>query len=293
LTARAPDTDPRTRRLAGSDGLVLVANVWGSDGSPPLVLLHGGGQTRAAWGEAAERLAALGWQVIAPDLRGHGESEWSADGGYDLDVFADDVRALVSGLDGAPVLVGASLGGLSSLIAAGEKPRATTRALVLVDVAHRPDRQGVRRIVDFMTARPEGFASLEEATASVAAYLPHRAPPRDPEGLRRNLRRRGSRWVWHWDPRMVDRFSGRIDPAGAAERHLAAARNADVPVLLVRGGISDVLSEEIAAEFCAAVPRSERVDVPDAGHMVAGDRNDRFVEAILPFLALLKGGEGE
>jgi pimeloyl-ACP methyl ester carboxylesterase len=263
----------------------LAADMWGHESSPSLVLLHGGGQTRHAWGEAGPRLAALGWRVIAPDLRGHGDSEWSPDGAYDLDLFAGDVRALVSELGGRPVLVGASLGGLSSLLAAGEAPRAAVRALVLVDVAHRPNPIGARRIIEFMSAHPTGFESVEEAAAAVSAYLPHRRRPDDDGGLRNNLRRRGSRWVWHWDPRILERLRGRLDRPGAAERHLAAARHADVPILLVRGGISDVVPEDIAAEFCRLVPRAQRVDVTGAGHMVAGDQNEQFIDAIVPFLA--------
>jgi pimeloyl-ACP methyl ester carboxylesterase len=280
-------------RVAVSRGAELVADTWGDERSRPLILLHGGGQTRAAWGEAGARLAALGWRVLAPDLRGHGDSDWSADGAYDLDLFADDVRALVAATAGRPVVVGASLGGLSSLLAAGEPPRAAVRALVLVDVAHRPEATGARRIVEFLGSRPDGFASVEEAAAAVAAYLPHRTPPDDHEGLRRNLRRRGERWVWHWDPRLLDRLPGSIDAPAAAERHLAAARRVDVPILLVRGGISDVVSEAIAAEFCERVPGVERVAVADAGHMVAGDRNEHFVEAIMPFLARLSRRQAE
>ena len=270
---------------AGRGGVALAADVWGAEDAPPLLLLHGGGQTRGAWGAAGPRLAALGWKVVAPDLRGHGESEWSPDGAYDLDLFADDVRALVAAVGGRPVLVGASLGGLSSLLAVGEAPRAAARALVLVDVAHRPDPAGARRIVDFLAADPDGFATVDEAAAAVAAYLPHRERPDLLDGLRRNLRRQGGRWVWHWDPLLLERLAGRIDAPGAAERHLAAANAARVPILLVRGGISDVVPEDIAAEFCASVPGAQRVDVAGAGHMVAGDRNEHFIEAILPFLA--------
>ena len=287
---RAANRAPLLRRFAGSDGCVLAADVWGDKDAPPLVLLHGGGQTRGAWAGAGPRLAALGWNVVALDLRGHGESEWSPDGAYDLELFADDVRAVVGALHEPPALVGASLGGLSSLLAAGEAPRAEVRALVLVDVAHRPDPAGVRRIIDFLSARPDGFASLDEAAAAVADYLPHRQRPDDLDGLRRNLRLQGDRWAWHWDPRLLERLPGRIDAAGAAERHLTAARAAGVPILLVRGGISDVVDEEIAAEFCAGVPGAERVDVADAGHLVAGDRNERFIEAILPFLARIREG---
>lgn len=278
------DALSRPRSFAGGGGIRLAANTWGAASSPPLLLLHGGGQTRHAWDRTGPRLAELGWRVIAPDLRGHGTSQWSADGDYDLDLFADDVRALVAELGDRPVLVGASLGGLSSLLAAGEAPRAAIRALVLVDVAHRPDPRGVRRIVEFMRHRPDGFASVEEAAAAVSAYLPHRTRPYDPERLRNNLRRHGDRWVWHWDPRMPAGFEGRTDPPGMAERLLDAARHADVPILLIRGGLSDVVREDIAVEFCDKVPDARYVDVGDAGHMVVGDRNEPFIDELIPFL---------
>ncbi len=278
------DARSRSRSFVSRDGTRLEAEMWGEASAPPVVLLHGGGQTRHAWDRTGPRLAALGWRVVAPDLRGHGTSQWSSDGAYDLDLFADDVRALVAQLGGRPVLVGASLGGLSSLLAAGEAPRAAIRALVLVDVAHRPDPRGVRRIVEFMRRRPDGFASVEEAAAVVSAHLPHRTRPYDPEGLRHNLRRQGDRWVWHWDPRMLHNFEDRTDPPGMAERLLDAARHADVPILLIRGGVSDVVPEDIAEEFCDRVPHARYVEVGDAGHMVVGDRNEPFIDALIPFL---------
>ncbi|MFC0623096.1 alpha/beta fold hydrolase [Kribbella deserti] len=308
------------RRFEGSGGITLVADEWGEADAPPIVLLHGGGQTRGTWKVAGRVLAARGWRVIAPDLRGHGDSDWSPDGAYDVDLFAADVRALVAVLDEPPVLVGASLGGLSSLLATGEAPRASARALVLVDVAHRPDPAGTRRIVDFMAGRADGFASLDEAADTVAAYLPHRPRPEDHDGLRRNLRKKGDRWIWHWDPLLVERFANRIHTATDPARYLSAARTAaahttrtaagagpadataqtaaatvgvGVPILLVRGAISDVVSEKIAAEFCAAVPGVQRLDVAGAGHMVAGDRNEHFVEAILPFLASLRASPND
>ncbi|MGA4844966.1 alpha/beta fold hydrolase [Streptomyces sp. G5(2025)] len=281
MTADAPS---RPRNFVGRDGTRLAADMWGEASAPPLVLLHGGGQTRHAWDRTGPRLAGLGWRVVAPDLRGHGTSQWSADGVYDLDLFAEDVRALVADLGDRPVLVGASLGGLSSLLAAGEAPRAAIRALVLVDVAHRPDPRGVRRIVEFMRRRPDGFTSVEEAAAVVSAHLPHRRRPYDPERLRNNLRRLGDRWVWHWDPRMLRSFEDRTDPPGMAERLLDAARHADVPILLIRGGLSDVVREDIAEEFCDRVPHARYVDVGDAGHMVVGDRNEPFIDALIPFL---------
>ncbi|MDJ0467090.1 alpha/beta hydrolase [Streptomyces sp. H27-C3] len=282
------DPLPRPRNFVSRGGILLAADVWGKATSPPLVLLHGGGQTRHAWDRTGPQLATMGWQVIAPDLRGHGTSEWSVDGNYDLDLFAEDVRALVAELGDRPVLIGASLGGLSSLLAAGEIPRAPIRALVLIDVAHRPDPRGFRRIVEFMRRQPDGFFSVAEAAAAVSAHLPNRPRPDSPERIRNNLRRHGDRWVWHWDPRMLDSFEGRMDPPGMAERLLDAARHADVPILLVRGAISDVVREDIAEQFCDSVPHARRVEVAEAGHMVAGDRNERFLDAIIPFLDEIK-----
>lgn len=273
----------QTQTTPGADGLTLAYDAWGDPEAPPLVLLHGGGQTRGSWSGAGPGLAERGWHVLAVDHRGHGESEWAPDGEYSHVDFARDVDVLARSLDQPPVLVGASLGGISSLLAVGEL-ETPARAVVLVDVAHRADRKGVQRIVDFMNDKPEGFESIEEAAEAVAAYLPHRPPPRDPSGLRRNLRRKGDRWVWHWDPRL---FKNDVDDPSRRTmfaRNLAAAKRIECPVLVVRGGLSDVLSEEIAAEFLRAVPHAELVEVPSAAHMVAGDRNDRFVGALQPFL---------
>jgi pimeloyl-ACP methyl ester carboxylesterase len=274
--------EPPVVRMPGAPGIALAVQCWGRSGDPAAVLLHGGGQTRHAWRKAAVRLAEAQWRVLVPDLRGHGDSDWSPDRVYGIETFAEDVRGLMGHVGPDAVLVGASLGGLASMLAIGEAPRVTVRGLVLVDVAHRPEPAGASRVIGFMRAHPEGFATLEDAAAEVAAYLAHRAGDRDPTGLQKNLRWRDGRWRWHWDPTLLDGFS----PGGIApERYLAAAASAGVPTLLVRGSESDVVSEAIAAEFCAAVAGTERVDVPNARHMVAGDCNERFLDAIVPWLS--------
>lgn len=275
-----------TSTLAGFDGINLAYDAWGAEDAPPLLLLHGGGQTRGSWSAAGPRLAERGWRVLAVDHRGHGESDWSPDGIYGHVRIGRDIEALARAQHTAPVLVGASLGGLGSLLAAGEFG-APARGVVLVDVAHRVHMPGVNRIVDFMTDRPDGFASVEEAAEAVAAYLPNRPPPNDLDGLRRNLRERDGRLHWHWDPRMLEDAVQDREDVENGERYLSAARNIPCPVLVVRGGMSDVLSEEIAGEFVREVPGSELVEVPAAEHMVAGDRNDRFIASLLPFLDAL------
>jgi pimeloyl-ACP methyl ester carboxylesterase len=265
----------------------LVANAWGDPDAATVLLLHGGGQTRHAWGRTAEAVADRGWRAVAVDLRGHGDSDWSPDGVYGLDRFVADVRCLVAAVGSPPVLVGASLGGLASLVALGEPPPVAALGLVLVDVAPRMEEDGVDRIRAFMTSAPDGFATLDEAADAVASYLPHRRRPDDLSGLTKNLRRRhDGRWIWHWDPKFVHPLEERVPSNDFADhvRLAAAARAVTVPALLVRGGISDIVSVDGARELQELIPHAELVDVAGAGHMVAGDRNDRFSAAVLQFL---------
>ena len=279
-----------TTWFEGSGGLRLAADAHGDPVAPPVLLLHGGGQTRQAWGATTEAIAARGWHAIALDLRGHGESDWADDGDYQLDTFAADLRAVVDALARPPVIVGASLGGMSALRALTAEPPVPAAALVLVDVAHRFNPTGAQRVIDFMLENREGFADPTEASAAVARYLPHRPPPTDLDGIAKNLRLRDGRWHWHWDPRLLDGrgslASARVPGEAAGQQYVAIERLA-VPTLLVRGGMSDVISSEMAQEFARLVPSTQVVEVDRAAHMVAGDRNDRFSEAVLAFLETL------
>lgn len=284
---RAPDM--KTLELRGAGGTTLAADVEGDPSDPPVVLLHGGGQTRHAWGTTLSALGEHGWYAHSVDLRGHGDSQWAPDGDYSIDAFAHDVRAIAGSFARPPAVVGASLGGLSSLVAIGESDEAVAAALVLVDVAPRIERDGANRIRAFMTSHLDGFASLEEVADLIAAYNPHRPRPTDLAGLKKNLRERADgRWVWHWDPRFVSGPMGSPDETRLSitdpDRLLEAARAVTVPVLLVRGGMSDLLSEAGAAELLELVPHARMIDVAGAGHMVAGDRNDLFNDAVVGFL---------
>lgn len=271
--------------VRGAGGVRLATQAWGRPADPPIVFLHGGGQTRFAWKGAAERFAAEGWYAVGVDLRGHGDSDWAPDGDYTLDAFAADVAAVCGTLDTRPAVVGASMGGLAALLAQGELEPPPASALVLVDIATRMDPGAVARIVTFMTAQPDGFASLEEAADAVARYQPHRSRPASVEGLRKNLRQGGDgRWRWHWDPAFMTSDRG---PAAAGDAHRLdrAATRVAVPTLLVRGMLSDMVSDDAVSAFLDHVPHAVAVDVEDASHMVAGDRNDRFTDAVLSFLA--------
>ncbi len=290
ITSSTPELTPRSLTFVGSQGNRLEADGWGPADGRPILLMHGGGQTRHAWGGTAEALALDGYNVTSLDLRGHGDSEWAPDGDYSHDSLRDDVLRVIDELSGPPAIVGASLGGIAGLLAAGETGPGTVTALVLVDIAPRMEPRGVLRIRQFMTGYPDGFASLDEAADAIAGYRPERPRPKDVSGLEKNLRRgTDGRWRWHWDPRFVSRSDEVTDPATVTatamyRRMKSAAETVDVPTLLVRGKLSDILSEEGAAEFRELVPHAEYVDVRDAGHMVAGDRNDVFTLAVTAFL---------
>ena len=268
-------------------GVRLAGERWEGDGSDGVVvLLHGGGQTRHSWGRTAERLAAGGRTAVALDARGHGDSEWHPAQDYTLDGFVADLIAFISTLDGPPVLVGASLGGITSLAAAGEHP-GLARGLVLVDIVVQAEPTGVARIREFMTAHDDGFSSLEEVADAVAAYNPVRRRPRDPEGLRKNVRQRADgRWYWHWDPAFMhidDEPHLSTDP----ERLRVAASHVTIPTLVVRGAQSDVVSDAGLADMLRLIPQAESVDVQAAAHMVAGDDNDVFADRLEAFLSRL------
>lgn len=204
----------------------LAADRWTGEGDRgDLVMLHGGGQTRHSWSRSGPRFAAAGWTTYAIDLRGHGDSAWDAAGDYSMDRFVDDLLAVVEQIGRPPVLVGASLGGITSLLAEGEHAP-LSRALVLVDIATRIEPAGTERIRAFMTGAPDGFASLEEAADAIAAYNPHRPRPSRLDGLRKNLRQgTDGRWRWHWDPSFLQlndearretvRSGSRLQPHGS------------------------------------------------------------------------------
>ncbi len=256
----------------------------------PVLLLHGGGQTRHAWNAVARRMASKGLDAIAIDQRGHGTSDWVANGAYSFFDFGRDAIVLAGAIRDEtgqkPVLVGASLGGIAGLLASnGSSPFA---AIVLVDVTPDLNPEGIARIRAFMGDRmEEGFASIEDAGDAVARYLPARKAPSSLEGLKRNLRLgEDGRWRWHWDPAFLSEKTGAGRRRQEAAAQMAdAVQSLEAPILLVRGQQSDIVTQDEIAAFRRLAPAAEFVDIAGAGHMVAGDRNDVFGDAILDFLA--------
>jgi non-heme chloroperoxidase len=282
--------DARRLEFEGFGGVTLVADARGDDDAWPVLFMHGGGQTRHAWGGAAAQIARAGWRTISLDLRGHGESDWAPDGDYSMTAFSGDCLAVIEALGKAPVLVGASLGGITALRTEGSRDEDVSIGLVLVDIAPQTNPAGVARITDFMESGIDGFATLDDAAAAIAAYTPERRRSVNYEGLKKVLRERDGRWYWHWDPAFMVPVRGNSqtqanpgEPGDPGDSAAIMAR-VGVPTLLVRGLLSDVITDEGVSNLLKGIPQAEVVEVGGAGHMIAGDRNDQFTDAVIGFL---------
>jgi pimeloyl-ACP methyl ester carboxylesterase len=278
---RLPGTPVPMHIWAGADGVPIAGDTWGDPSGQLVVLQHGGGQTRHAWKGAGETLGAAGYHVVAFDARGHSDSGWAGANEYTVDFMVRDLVCVVAALgSNKPILVGASMGGGTSLAAVGEE-HLDAAALVLVDMAPRLEPEGTAKIHEFMNQNPEGFDSLEQVAEAIANYQPHRKRPRTLDGLAKNVRLGADgKYHWHWDPA---RRNNR-EMSAYRDRLSNAADNLQLPTMLVRGGLSDVLSEAGAQSFLQQCPHAEYVNVKNAAHMVAGDRNDMFSDSVIEFL---------
>ncbi len=283
-------SEPTTATFRGDDGLTLIADEWNLPDAtrdfdrshPSVLMLHGGGQNRFSWKKTGQILAARGLHVVALDSRGHGDSDRSPDAKYTVEALCADTRAVLDQIGRPVVLIGASMGGLTGILAAREAGPDCVQRLILVDVVPRYEKDGSARIRDFMFSHVHGFESLEEAAEAVAAYLPHRPKPRSPEGLKKNLRHRNGRWFWHWDPAFLTK--PHEDPFMRVELLEQAAVELSIPILLIRGKLSDVVSEEAVKDFLNKVPNAEFAELSGAGHTAAGDDNDAFSDVVVRFV---------
>ncbi len=272
----------------GQGGLKIAADVWGSDNKKLVVLLHGGGQTRHAWGETGKKLAEAGYHSVALDLRGHGDSEWHSDADYTIKAYKEDLVSIIKEINKPASLIGASLGGMASLLLAGDEVNSNLcTSLIMVDIGIYPDPAGSDRIVSFMLSGEAGFESLEDVAKSISDYLPHRQKPKDLQGLKKNLRlKEDGKYYWHWDPRFIRRRPGSRDK-GYFDLQLKAAQKVVVPTLLMRGALSDVVTMEDVEYFLSVIGHAKFVEIEKAAHMIAGDRNDVFAEEAIKFLRSL------
>ncbi|MFJ4473891.1 alpha/beta fold hydrolase [Streptomyces xanthochromogenes] len=255
-------------------GCRLHAYDWGGTG-PEVLLLHGGGLTSHTWDYVCLGLRGAA-RLIAVDLRGHGDSGWSDD--YRIATMAEDVIAAADHLGFDRVrLVGMSLGGVVAAHAADTHPDRVDR-LVLVDVAPGVDFESTGRMREFMAGL--GPVAGLDTVVDAAMRVSPRAHRASVAYRMSTLFRRepGGDWVPKNDPRPPD------FPAILAAIEQLALRVSKVPVLLVRGGRSRVLSQSTAERLVGQLPDGELVVVPDAGHIVQEDNPAALIAALRTFL---------
>lgn len=270
------------------DGRQVHYLEWGASTAPAVLAMHGGGQTAYMFEDIGATLRDRR-HIIAIDLPGHGDSGSLPDtGGVSRQELAATVPGVLDEFGVRPVaIIGASLGGIIGMTVAAARPELVS-AIVLIDVGHRLEPEGVARIIDFMQ-KHESFGSLEEAAAAIAEYLPNRKPS-PPERLRRNLRQRpDGRWVWkHSLGRISRERLERIEDRDWETDILTGldveAATIQVPVLVLRGASSDVLSSDGASEIASILPNARVETIAAAGHLAAGDNPASTANLIKDFL---------
>jgi esterase len=253
---------------------------WGGNGHP-ILFLHGGGLNAHTWDVVALMLRNR-YRCIALDQRGHGDSEWSPSIDYGVDTQVGDVEGFVEALKlDNPVLVGQSMGGLNSM---GYAVRHSDRmkGLVVVDVGPEINAGGVQRIREFAST-PE----LDSPDAFLDRAVQFN-PLRDPTVLRRslfyNLRQLPSgKWALKHDQRRSSEEASRISTA-QRERLAGEVVKIACPTLIVRGALSEVLTDAAAERFAKSLKKARWVRIEKAGHNVQGDNPRGLLEVMRPFL---------
>jgi pimeloyl-ACP methyl ester carboxylesterase len=252
---------------------------WGEPGAPQVLLLHGGNQSAHSWDLVSLHLSDR-YHVFALDQRGHGDSEWARDQDYSIDAKVEDVLAFVDdqGLEN-PVIMGHSMGGRVTMGVALARPE-LARGVVLVDVGPELSPAGVEVIANFVTRNVE-FDDLDEFLDNVVKYDRFRSREHIARTVKYNMLRRA-------DGKYISKVDHRRVPVTSSEVTLDDVVRIPCPVLVVRGGESDILEPEAAERFAATLPQGRLVTVPDTGHNVHSGNTPGFLDAVGPFLTDLE-----
>lgn len=277
-----PQVERKTHVLA--DGRAVSFLKWGS-GAPRLLLVHGGSQNAHTWDTVA---LGLGESLIAVDLPGHGHSDWRDDAAYSPASMAADLADLVAThAPSAEVVVGMSLGGLTSLALAGHAPH-LVRKLALVDITPGVTGAKAKAVLDFVNG-PQAFASFDDLLQRTIEYNPTRTVASLRRGILHNAKQlEDGSWQWRYDRRSHVRESqGGSDPV--ASDALAAlwdiVSGLGCPLTLMRGSLSPVVDDADVAELLRRRPDAAVVVVEGAGHSIQGDRPVELTSLLRDILA--------
>ena len=275
-------TLPKVQRVSMklSDGRTMSALQWGA-GAPKVLFVHGSAQNAHTWDTV---ILAMGVSAIAIDMPGHGYSSWRSDGNYEPAVLARDVAtAIETWAPSAKLIVGMSLGGLTTVALAGARPDLAPR-IVVVDITPGVNSQKSKAITDFVNG-PQTFASFEELLARTIEHNPTRTQSSLRRGILHNAKQlEDGSWQWRYDR---STHAPVEDAAKKIERLSAlwgVIENLKCQMLLVRGGVSPVVDDADVAELQRRKPDAEVLVVDGAGHSVQGDRPVELATALTRIL---------
>ena len=268
LTASA---QPEVQRIAHQlgDGRTVSALKWGS-AEPQMVFVHGGSQNAHTWDTV---LLDLGVPALAIDLPGHGHSSWRDDAMYSPHSMAVDIAEVIAlHAASAKIVVGMSLGGLTSLALAGHAPH-LVQELVLVDITPGVNGDKAKAILDFVNG-PQAFASFDDLLKRTIEHNPTRTI----ESLRRGILHNAKQlddgsWQWRYDRRSHIRSENTEPISGDALGKLWDLSGAlNCPLTLLRGGTSPVVDDADVAELKRRQGRADVLVIDGAGHSIQGDK---------------------
>ena len=253
---------------------------WGQVGAPPILLLHGTNQSSHSW-DLVSLALATSYHVFALDQRGHGDSEWSRELDYSTMAMAEDAIAFARDRKlKRPIVIGHSMGGRVALLAALREPD-LARALVLVDSGPEMNTSGGRTIRNFIHNNRE-FDNIDQFIDNVVAYDPYRKREHVERTVKYNMfQRADGKYVSKNDHRRLADSRTTID--------LGDVSALPHPVLVVRGGNSNVFTDEAGERLVGALPDARLVTVPNCGHNVHSQNTPGFLAAVKPFLDEVTG----
>ena len=280
------ENEPEDRTVR-ANGMNFHYLEWGDSANPTVLMLHGVSQQAHSWDFVSLALSPA-YHVIALDQRGHGDTDWAADGIYSLDSMQADIDGVIDalGLDGFN-LMGHSMGGRNGFIWASRHP-GTLRSLTIVDTGPGTQRRGQDRIRDFREL-PNNLDSFQEFAERVKEYT-GRTEEQVLGALKYSIRQMpDGKWSWKWDPATRNRTRSGTDPKWTTERLWECVEAVDCPSLVVRGSRSDIFSEETLAKMGRVMSDCTTETIKDAGHLVQGDNPVDFIAAAQGLLSRTNG----
>ena len=258
------------------NGLRLHYLEWGDESAPPIVLCHGGHQSAHSW-DMVSLVLAQKFHVYALDQRGHGDSEHPRDAVMGSQAMSDDLVAFIHALGiQKPMLFGHSMGGMVVMYTLVQHPEVASQA-VIVDIGPEVESAGSATIREFVRNNVE-FDSVDKFIENVHRYDPFRSVEHIKRSMKYNLLQRA-------DGKYVSKVIMQPDNVRTAARpSIDDVKKITVPVLITRGGDSNILSQEAAERFQAALPDGRLVTVPNCGHNVHSQNTQGFLDAVLPFV---------